>query len=332
MIKDAINNLILGCDLSQTDTKEVFDEILSGLSDDILTSSFATALKIKGETVEEISSAISISCESIKKYSCILSDTMQIVPFLDNDNYIDIAFGVDIVLSACGIGVFKYCLDSYFDFNKSFLTLKNAGVSNFSYNENLFEKTNFAYFQLDSALNYIKYTKNVSNKMCFKNIFSITDKLLNPLHSKNIFIGLNDKDLVEKYANICLKLNMDNSLVLSGNNGFSFASIDGDTYVAEAWKNKIFTYVINPELVGLKKASFDDISCENSEHSLSLIKGVFDNKIKTAPYDIIVLNSALALYISKKAESIMDGILLAKKIIDEGLAKDKLSQICQIYS
>ena len=332
MIRESINRLISGYDLTSTDIKEVFDEILSGLADDVLTSSFATALRAKGENDEEISASILAARDFLPKFSLPKIDLIENISFIDNENFIDIPFAMDIVLAACDLGSIRYNLSEFLDFNRSFMTLKNAGVENFNYDENLLEKSYFSYFQIPQDTNYVKYTKNVSKSLHFKNIFNILNKMLNPLRAKNQFIGVETRDLVEKFANICLRLNNENTMVLNGENNFPFASVEGDTFVAEAWKNKIFTYVINPELVGLKTASLDDIKCDNSFHGLEIIKNVFQNKIKGAPYDIIVLNSALALYIAKKAESIMDGILLAKRTIDSNLANDKYNQICEIYS
>ncbi len=332
MIKEAINKLIFGYDLSSTDVKEVFDEILSGLADDILTSSFVTALKVKGETDDEITAAILASRDSFKKFDVLHFNSIENISFLQNDNFIDISFAMDVVLSASGVGVVKYLTDDYIDFSKSFLTFKNSGANNFEYSPDLFEKTHFAYFKISPNENYIKYSRDVFNKLCFNNIFTVINRLLNPLGVKNQFIGVDNKENVERYANICLKLNNDNTIVLSGNNNFSYASVEGDTFVAEAWKNKIFTYVINPELVGLKCGSLEEIKCENSIHGLDIIRNVFQNKLKNVSYDAIVLNSALALYISKHADSIMDGILIAKKTIDSGLALEKLNQISEIYS
>ena len=333
MIKEALEKLLNGYNLTPTDIKEVFDEIVSGLADEILVSSFLTALKLKGESTDEISAAI-LSCrESFRTLnSNFLKDEMfENVVFGNRDGLLDISFAVDIVLSASDLKVFKYSLASDYNFNQSFQTFNLINNGNFDYSESVFERTGFIYFLFPSCENYVKYTKNISRALCFSNLLNITDKMLSPLGAKNQVIGLVEKDLVEKYADICLKLNNHNTLALSGVNGFPFASIEGETFVAEAWKNKIFTYIITPELVGLKAASFDEIKCENSAHGLEIIKNVFENKIKNAPYDIIVLTSALSLYITKKADSIMDGILLAKKIIDSNLAREKLEQLIKIY-
>lgn len=332
MINNAINLLISGNNLSETEAKEVFDEILSGLADEIQTAAFVTALKIKGESTDEIASMVLASKESVKGYSFLENASLiENTVFNYPDDFIDISFAVDIICSACNLGVVKFAFDSHLDSKRSFLTLKDfCKNADFSFKQDNFEKTNFAYIKISPAEPYFKYTKEISRKLCFKNIFNITDLLLNPYDAKNLFLGVNSRDDVEKYANICLKLNYLNSIVLSGVNNFPFASIEGETYVAEAWKNKIFTYVLTPELVGLKAASIDEIKYGNS--SSEILRDIFKNKIKNACYDIIILNAALALYIAKKADSIMDGITLAKRTIDSGLACEKLEQIIALYN
>ena len=87
------------------------------------------------------------------------------------------------------------------------------------------------------------------------------------------------------------------------------------------------------EVLGVSKtASEDEIKCENETHCAELLENLFLNKINGAIYDIIVLNSSLSLYIAKKAGSILDGINLAKKLIDDGVVAQKFEQIKKFYS
>ena len=119
--------------------------------------------------------------------------------------------------------------------------------------------------------------------------------------------------------------------MLSGDNNLPFISPNGETFIAEAWKNKIFTYVLSPELLGYSEASLDEIKVYSKEENAKNIIEIFENKLKDAKFNSIILNSALSLYISKKADSIISGINLAKKTIETGLALEKLNQIISFY-
>ncbi|MBR3605824.1 MAG: hypothetical protein IKL52_07335 [Candidatus Gastranaerophilales bacterium] len=217
--------------------------------------------------------------------------------------------------------------------DNSFKTLETLGV-NLKEEKDLtsldFENLNFAYIYLSKNSPYYKYTHKIARSGLFDEILNPIFAFLNPLNSKNIFLGVKDKKDVQKYANIALSLNYENSIIVSNNN-FPFLSLEKESFVAEAWKNKIFTYVITPDLLGFKEASNNDLIYKDKKENADIVLGILEGKIKDFRYDFAILNSALSLYISKKADSIMDGINLAKKTIDTGLANEKLNQIKNFY-
>ena len=168
--------------------------------------------------------------------------------------------------------------------------------------------------------------------MSYNPIQNTIEKFINPYNAKNQIIGIDDINLVEKYANIALKLNNSNTIVFASEDGLPFVSLCSETKVAEAWKNKIFSYDLNASLLNLKNHNQEELLCENNEENLELILNVFENKTKNAIYDVITVNSGLALYISKKANSILNGIDLAKKTIENNLAQEKFNQNKKLYS
>ncbi len=336
MIKDLINKLILNKDLDEIETKEAFDEIFSGLADEITVSSFITALKMKNETMDEISSAIVSARESVNKISLSgdVNNFFESVFLAPDDGYFDIKLVVDLICAANSLGALRYSFNNCFKKNKSFELLKLMGVRFDNQNNAIrnFERLNFGYFELPSDEKYYKYTNSISRSLEFDNILNILDKMLNPYCAKNQIIGLCDKTKVELFANMALRLNNSNTMVLSADNFFPYVSTQGETYVAEAWKNKIFTYVLTPDLLGFSEHSIKDLICPDYETNASDIVLLLQNKLQGAKKDCVILNAALALYISKKANSIMDGLELAKKTINEGVAFDKFIQIKNTYN
>jgi len=330
MINEAINKLLLGNDLDDITIMEVFDEILSGLADSVVASSFITALKMKNESWEEAANSILASRNAINKinFNYNNENLIENIVLFEDKNTLDISLATDIICAANNLGALKYSFNSPFYKNNSFEVLSKLNI-NFN-NEKFkdeFEILNFAYMLLEPEEAYYKYSSQISRKLPFFNIFNTIDKMLNPYGAKNQMIGVNGYDFVEKFANISLKLNNSNTIVVSGANNLPYISCEGETKVAEAWKNKIFTYNLTPELLGFKTYSIDEIKCENAEHNAQILFDVFSTKLKGAPYEMIIMNSALALYISKKADSILEGLELAKKTIDDGLALHKLKQI-----
>ena len=338
MINCLINKLMDDFEPSETELMEAFDEIFSGVADEINTTSFVTLLKEKENLFKIKSQCLSCSIKSaralVSKLEAVSDNfpTFEVVNFKDNSKYFDISFVMDIILASNNVLVSKYCYP--YQKNQSFETLKSFKIKAKNTDENFyenFEKTNFIYLNILNNEPYFKYTSNILRKLPFDNILKTTEKFLNPVKVKNQFIGVETKADVEKFANICLNTGNQNTLIVKSNNELPFVSTDGESYIAEAWKNKIFTYALTPELLGFTRYPLKDLEVENVEENRKTILNLFNNKEKSAIYDFTILNSALALYIVKKANSILDGINLAKKTIDNGLAKEKLEQLQKLY-
>ena len=331
MIKEAINKLMDGLDLTIIETREVFEEILSGIANENLACAFLTALERKKPTNDEITQAILSSKEEIKAPSIARNNEVSIehIQLKETNEYLNIALMQDLICSANDIPISKYYKDNSFEILKELdIDIKKE----IDYSDIQYEKLNFSYINPNYNHKYFKYSENLRKTLPFDNILNITSKLLNPLNSKNIYLGVNSKDEVEKFANIALKLNYSNSVIVCGQNSLPFVSTQGESYVAEAWKNKIFTYILNPELLGFKSSSLENIKIENTKHNANCILEIISNKRKDAMYDAVILNSALSLYITKKAPSIMDGINLAKNTIESGRAFEKLEQLRKFYN
>lgn len=331
MIKKAIND-ILNNENNEINIEECFDEIFSGLSEPVLSGIFLTLLEIKQYGMEDIVSVINSARSAVKKAALTIDSQSLIENICLNgcSKYLDISFAMDVILSANGIGAVKYNPQSGFYQNISFDTFRAFNLNTENLTADNYEKTKFIYNYLSNETPYIKYTQELYRVLPFKTILNTVNYFLNPLSAKNCTIALSDKNLVEKYANLCLNLGYENSIIFSGGN-FPYISIEGESKVSEAWKNKIFSYTMTPELLGIERKPLDDVKVENSNHSAEVINAVFENKLKDANFDIIILNSALALYITKCAKSLMEGVELARKTVIEGRAKEQLEMIKKTY-
>jgi len=335
MINAVINKLLNEVEITEIELREAFDEVFSGLANDIQTASFLTiANKVEQKA---LCSAMEAIKEIIKKPYAISNceNLIQNVTLNQNNSHIDISLAQDLICASADLGVCTSTFDSIKAKNNSFNVLSKMGVNiekEIDYSTLEFEKLNFNYIFLPLDNPYFKYSENIRCQLPFENIFNTTLKLLNPLCAKNLFLGISDKNKVNLYANIALKLNKTNSIILSAKDGFCYVSPNGESYIAEAWKNKIFTYVLTPELLGLESKELEEIKCENNEQNALDILNIIQNKEKGAKYNVVVLNSALSLYISKKADSIMDGLNLAKNLIESGKVFEKFEQIKKFYS
>lgn len=337
MINIVINKLLDSQNVSEIEIREALEEIFCGMADDIKISSFLTLLNDKKFDENVLSPILYASYDAIKKPYCPSFDAENLIENISfNDSkYLNISLLQDLICSSCGLNISRYCFNTYKTRDLAFDILSLLGVNlekEVDFSSCDFEKLNFNYFFLPLDAPYFKYSQKTASGLPFDNIFNYTDKLLNPLGAKNLFLGLKERDLVEKFAKIALKLKKSNSIVLCSDSGFPFVSPNGGTFVAEAWKNKIFTYVLTPELLGFSSCESDKIKCENNEQNASDILEIIQNKKKDEKFDAAVLNSALSLYISKKADSIMDGIKIAKNLLESGKVEEKFNQIKAFYS
>ncbi len=313
--------------LEQIEAREIFDEIYQGLADKISTTAFIVALKTLKQENETLQAIIEASTDAISKPEHSFQNNFQTINLSPNEEYFDVYFALDIINCANNINSIKYSVPNFN--NKYFSILKNY-IEIKPYSKETLDKIasdKFSYFYLNENEKYIKYTDEIRKNLDFENIFDFTDNFLNPFSIKNQMIGVNSVENVQKLANLSLLLNYDNSLVVTSASGLPFATLDSENTIAEAWKNKIFTYTLSAELLDLPKYSINEIKLSNNQNSFEITKNVFENKVKDVFYYTIVLNSALALYISKNANSLIDGIKLAQNTIDSGLAKEKLDQI-----
>ena len=330
MINDAICAVLDNNDFD-INIQECFDEIFSGLSNPILSGVFLSLLKTKTQTLEDVLAGINSARNAIKKNNLSLNDNCLIENICLNEQseYLDISFATDIISAACEIGTVRAIPNNCFYKSNPFETLKAFKINTDNLNFDNFEKIKFIYGYISPESPYIKYTQELYGALPYKTILNTINHFLNPYNAKNCTVALFDKACVEKYAQLCLNLGYNNSIVFSAGD-FPYVSTENETNISEAWKNKIFSYTVTPELLEIKQNPTDLLKVESSLHGAEIIQAVFENKLKNSCYDAIIINSALALYITKKAKSLMDGINLAKKTINENKAFEVLMNIKNI--
>ena len=253
MINSAICN-ILENNFQDVNIQECFDEMFSGLSNPVLSGIFLTLLKEKNDIFNDISPAINSAKNTVKKislnYDC--ESLIENICLNQNEKYLDISFAMDIICSANDIGAVKSIPYNYCYKNNSFNTLKTFGINIEKLTVENFEKTKLLFSYIDKDNAYIKYTQELFRILPFESILNTVNYFLNPYNTKNCTIALNDKNKVEKFAQICLNLGYSNSIVFSSGD-FPYVSIEDKTYICEAWKNKIFSYTLNCELLEIEK-------------------------------------------------------------------------------
>ena len=285
MILDSIQKLINGVKLDFTELREVFEEIFSGCADEIQTTSFLTALQNLDFDENVIQASILSSKATIKPPHISLNpqDSIQNI-ILDNYNsqIFPVEIAMDLICASNGLSISRYAFADSFT-NSQFEFLKKLGINfskNIDYDSVEYEKLNFYYFYLSDENPYCKYAEKLRRKLPFCGVLDITSKMLNPLKSDNLFLGINDINKVDLWAKILLELGYSNSLIVSCENNLPFICPNGVSKVAEAWKNKIFSYTITPDLLGMEEFSNDEIMADLNV-SLENFKDILNGKNDT---------------------------------------------------
>jgi anthranilate phosphoribosyltransferase len=188
------------------------------------------------------------------------------------------------------------------------------------------EKSNIGFMFAPNHHPAMKYVGPVRQKLKVRTIFNILGPLSNPANVKKQLIGVFDKNWLEPMAETLRNLGSYRALLVNGSDGFDELTTTGVSYVTELNDGNIKTYEISPEKLGLKLSRFDDLIGgdpeQNAKKIISLLEG------EKGPYrDIVLLNSAAALYVDGKVKNLKDGISMSENSIDNGSAKITLNNL-----
>lgn len=334
MIKDALKLLIKGKNLDYNMSKNVMYEITEGRTTESQIAAFLSALRIKGESVDEITAAAEVMKEKCIKTVLNTNNTLDIVGTGgDMSNTFNISTATAFVAAAGGIPIAKHgnraltskagCID----------VLEALGINvNKTPDEEtfIFNKLNICFMFAQKHHPAMKYAVNVRKELGFRTLFNILGPLTNPADAKSQLFGVFDEALVEPLAIVISNLGVKNVLVVHGKDGIDEATITDDTVISEGRNGKVKSYIIKSENYGIKRADKKNLEGGDAKENANIIRNIFTGKEKGAKRDVVILNAALAFYTYNTVGSIEDGIEFAKSIIDSGKAFCKLNDYIKI--
>lgn len=333
-IKEAIKKVVCFENLTENESYSVFNDIMSGGVTPSQISAFITALRMKGETVEEITGA---ACVMRKKSLKIRLNTK--IPVLDTCgtggsglNTFNISTAAAFVLSACGVKVAKHGNRSASSQTGSADVLEKLGIKIDASLETVHSciKTigiGFLYAPLFHKGMY--YAAGPRKEIGIRTIFNILGPLSNPADADCQILGVYDERLVRVMAEVLGKLGVKRAYVVHGADGLDEVTITGRTVVAELVRGKIAAYSITPENFGLKKAGIEKIKGGLAEENADIIKNILSGA-KGPKQDIVLMNASVALMAAGKAKDFKQGAGIARSAIDSGSAFKKLLELIEM--
>lgn len=330
MVKEAIQKLVEGRNLCESEITAALNCIMEGEATPAQIGSFITALRIKGETIEEITGCAKVMREKADRIVLDKDYFIDIVGTGGDCSYtFNISTAAAFVTSAGGVTVAKHGNRSVSSKSGSADVLESLGV-NISLEpqkvKECIEKIDLGFMFAQTFHKSMKYAAGPRRELGIRTIFNILGPLTNPASAKGQLLGVFNENLTEPLAHVLSNLGVENAMVVYGMDGMDEISLSAQTKVSELKDGKVNTYYLNPEEFGMRLVNKDELVGGDSKENAKIILSIL-NGDKGPKRDIVVLNSAAALYVGRAVKDITSGIKMAEELIDSGKALDKLNEL-----
>lgn len=328
-IQEAIRQVTSGGKgLSVSESIDVFTEIMSGKATDAQIAAFIVALRIRGETPEEITGAATVMRE--KAIHVLPKDPVNVVDTCgtggDNAGTFNISTAAAFVAAGAGAVVAKHGNRSVSSKCGSADVLESLGI-NISIDadkmKECLDTIGICFLFAPSLHKAMKYAIGPRKEIGIRTIFNILGPLTNPSLASSQLLGVFSPDLTETMAQVLKNMGTRNAYVVHGLDRLDEISICSDTRVSELANGTVRTYMISPEDFGIKRALHEDILGGSAQENAEIIGNVLSGK-KGPHRDIVIFNAAYAIAAAGIAANPRDGIDLASNSIDSGAAREKL--------
>lgn len=330
MLKQVIRKIIAKENLTEEESYIFMNGIMKGEATETQICAFLVGLRMKGETLEEITGcarAMRDNAKKIKLSSDYAIDTCGTGG--DGGKTFNISSICAIIAAAGGVKVAKHGNRAVSSQSGSADVLTELGINiNVEPEEavRLIDEKGMAFL---FAQNYHLAMKNAAvprRELEIRTIFNVLGPITNPAFVKGQILGIFSKDLTKVVAEVLGKLGSERALVVHGADGLDEITTTDFTYVSELKNGYVTDYKIYPEDFGIKRATAEDISGGSVNYNANIIMDILKGQ-KGPRRDIVVINTAAALYVGKVCESIKAGVILAEDLIDSGRALSKLQEL-----
>ncbi len=331
-----LNQVVNGKNLSFDAMRAVMHQVMAGELTPVQIAGLLVALRIKGETVDEIAAAASVMRELSTKVN--IQETVHLIDTCgtggDGIQTFNVSTVSAFVAAAAGAKVAKHGGRSVSSTCGSADVLEALGVNVNQTPEQVASFVNQIGVGFMFAPNHhsaMKHSANVRRELGVRTMFNLLGPLTNPASAKRQVMGVFAKELTIKLAHVLQELGSEHVLVVCGADGMDEISFTGDTYIAELKNGKVSEYTVNPKQFGLPLHQLKSIQIQNADESKAMILDVLNGKIanekQAAARDIVLLNAGAAIYIAGIADSLQTGISTAAQVIDSGQALAKLEAL-----
>jgi anthranilate phosphoribosyltransferase len=344
MIKEAIAKVVRGNDLTEVEMEKVMDEIMSGTATPAQIGSFVTALRMKGETVDEITGAaramrakaikirlndhlVNVDRDEINVEDETILDTCGTGG--DATNTFNVSTACAFVAAGAGVSVAKHGNRAVSSLCGSADVIENLGVKldiTSSDVERCIKEVGIGFLYAPIFHGAMKYAAGPRQEIGVRTIFNLLGPLTNPAGASAQVLGVYEPTLTEKIAHVLKRLGSREVFVVCGEGTLDEISICGPTRISHLKNGEVRTFDLTPEEVGLRRATPEAIKGGNAIENAQIIREILNGQ-QGPKRDIVLLNAAAAFMAVGLDSNFKEGIERAKISIDSGQAKEKLEQL-----
>ena len=344
MIKECISKVVDGTDLTETEMEIVIDEIMTDNATAAQIGSFITALRLKGETVEEITGAARTMRAKATRI-CVDNHLVNMGRDdinIEEETILDIVgtggdgtktFNVStttaFVAAGGGIKVAKHGNRAVSSLCGSADVLENLGVKldiSSTDVECCIHETGIGFLFAPLFHGAMKYAAGPRREIGIRTIFNLLGPITNPAGASVQVLGVYDLHLTDIIANVLNKLETKEAFVVCGEGTFDEVSICGPTRVSHLKDKEVKTFRMTPEDYGFKRASLKDIRGGDAKENADIVRAILKGE-KGPKRDMVLLNAAAAFVVSGLSKDFKEGITQAEEVIDSGRALEKLDKL-----
>ncbi|MBJ6136685.1 anthranilate phosphoribosyltransferase [Marinobacter litoralis] len=333
-MKQALDRIAANLDLSREEMKDVMRIVMKGEATDAQVGAFLMGLRLKSETIDEITGATEVMRELVTKVDIKAEPLVDIVGTGgDGANLFNVSSAASFVVAAAGGNVAKHGNRGVSSKSGSADLIEKAGVNlNMSPEEvaRCVEEIGVGFMFAPSHHGAMKHAIGPRKELGCRTIFNILGPMTNPAGVKRQLIGVFTKALCRPMAEVMQRLGAEHIMVVHSKDGLDEISLATETYVAELKDGAITEYSITPEDLGIKSQTLVGLTVDSSEESLKLIRAAFGrqhDETTEKARDMIALNAGAAIYIAGLANTPQMGVEMALDAMGSGLAAGKMSEL-----
>jgi len=331
-LRALISKVATGATMTRDEAAHVFDKMMSGEATPAQMGGLLMALRLRGETVEEITGAVTTMRAKMLTVAAP-KDAIDVVGTGgDAAGSYNISTCAAFIVAGAGVPVAKHGNRALSSRSGAADVLGALGVKIELSPEEIsrcIREAGIGFMFAPSHHPAMKHVGPTRVELGTRTIFNLLGPLSNPAGVKRQMVGVFARPWIEPLANVLGALGMERAYVVHGSDGLDEITTTGPTYVAELANGKVRTFEITPEEVGLDRSTSADLKGADAAHNAEALRGVLT--AKPGPFrDVALLNAAAALVVAGKAKDLKEGVQLAAKSVDSGEAKKRLDRLVAV--